>query len=427
MYKCPKCGFECADDAKFCSHCGSKIEKTKFCTQCCKELKSEQIFCPECGARVGMVDFDKESVFDKTKTTSENSEFTSTSKISLDRIITIIAEAFAILFVVIAMISVWGDFVTAEALGLKTSLGVKYWFEDGWKIMKQTDASIASTKLFFILGFISFIAAVAGVFSAGITAIVQCSKGILQHKNTSFKGAKAVGVSAFFPLFYFIFAFLTQCVYLKSDYITLPTKLGWGAILFGVFLLITLAVSLIRKFVVNENNRYKGGTAIAREAISFVTIAILTFVGFNVMSAVEQEGQTTGYSPLAFIQILDRFRGQSSFPTVAYKMAEVSTIFIVCAILMLCFAVCAFFVENTAMRKVKVKGFLIPLSVCFTLAFVFSLISTENYLVFVQAPNTILTVPTVYSIVGLVVIICGTIAYFICDHLNARNTMFSNN
>ena len=42
MANCPKCGGEIKENAKFCRHCGNKIEQ-----------EPQFVFCEECGAKVG--------------------------------------------------------------------------------------------------------------------------------------------------------------------------------------------------------------------------------------------------------------------------------------------------------------------------------------------------------------------------------------
>jgi len=55
MKKCQNCGGEVKDTAKFCKHCGSKIEqkpKEIFCEECGAKLDAGSTFCDECGARL---------------------------------------------------------------------------------------------------------------------------------------------------------------------------------------------------------------------------------------------------------------------------------------------------------------------------------------------------------------------------------------
>ena len=51
MKKCPDCGNECNDDAKFCDDCGYAFPQSKECPQCHAELKLTARFCSECGYR----------------------------------------------------------------------------------------------------------------------------------------------------------------------------------------------------------------------------------------------------------------------------------------------------------------------------------------------------------------------------------------
>lgn len=54
--KCSSCGFENPDLAKFCNHCGAKIEQHgKTCPNPeCKRsgLPEEAVFCPDCGTAI---------------------------------------------------------------------------------------------------------------------------------------------------------------------------------------------------------------------------------------------------------------------------------------------------------------------------------------------------------------------------------------
>lgn len=53
--KCPNCGFENPEGAKFCSNCGTKLNELKACTNpSCPEfgkhiLPQDSSFCPTCG------------------------------------------------------------------------------------------------------------------------------------------------------------------------------------------------------------------------------------------------------------------------------------------------------------------------------------------------------------------------------------------
>lgn len=57
MSKCPNCGADVREGAKFCESCGAKMEvespRKSFCPQCGAEMPAGAAFCSACGYRVG--------------------------------------------------------------------------------------------------------------------------------------------------------------------------------------------------------------------------------------------------------------------------------------------------------------------------------------------------------------------------------------
>lgn len=54
MKRCPSCGYENEDNAKFCTECGEKFAETpRYCTNCGTRLDPGTKFCPHCGVKVG--------------------------------------------------------------------------------------------------------------------------------------------------------------------------------------------------------------------------------------------------------------------------------------------------------------------------------------------------------------------------------------
>ena len=47
--QCPNCNNEVSDNAKFCTHCGSKLPQIAYCWQCGVGLPQNAKFCPQCG------------------------------------------------------------------------------------------------------------------------------------------------------------------------------------------------------------------------------------------------------------------------------------------------------------------------------------------------------------------------------------------
>lgn len=51
--KCPNCGMDCAQGAKFCSNCGAPLNQKSFCSNCGAEMAPGAKFCANCGTKRG--------------------------------------------------------------------------------------------------------------------------------------------------------------------------------------------------------------------------------------------------------------------------------------------------------------------------------------------------------------------------------------
>ncbi len=50
--ECPSCGYIADPDDKFCSKCGTELEKKYECPNCESEISEEDNFCPKCGTKL---------------------------------------------------------------------------------------------------------------------------------------------------------------------------------------------------------------------------------------------------------------------------------------------------------------------------------------------------------------------------------------
>lgn len=51
MMNCGKCDAQLADDAKFCPHCGARVDGKKVCPGCGREIAEDAVYCTYCGKR----------------------------------------------------------------------------------------------------------------------------------------------------------------------------------------------------------------------------------------------------------------------------------------------------------------------------------------------------------------------------------------
>lgn len=52
MVNCGKCDAQLADDAKFCPHCGERVDGKKVCPGCGREIAEDAVYCTYCGRRL---------------------------------------------------------------------------------------------------------------------------------------------------------------------------------------------------------------------------------------------------------------------------------------------------------------------------------------------------------------------------------------
>lgn len=80
MKRCVSCGFENANESKFCKKCGTKLEnevKKKGCYFCGKEVAEGALYCKYCGKpinSVGSIDYDETLVLNNKHSDSDNSK-----------------------------------------------------------------------------------------------------------------------------------------------------------------------------------------------------------------------------------------------------------------------------------------------------------------------------------------------------------------
>ncbi len=188
--RCKKCGFFNADNAKFCSDCGARLDGKKDCRFCGKQLDEESAYCSYCGAKMesGSSFINSRSVFKDSSTPSVNGNspfasvraaYTREKKTFFDKDIwgwfSIAGDIFVCLGMLCAFIFMFfiGARVTAGAgTGVSfQSCNIFYYFGEYYdKIVFPDTSSKTATLKDWLIVFVNNAAVSKGVFGTLIGA-----------------------------------------------------------------------------------------------------------------------------------------------------------------------------------------------------------------------------------------------------------------
>lgn len=104
--QCPKCRSENAENAKFCSNCGKRIDGKETCPSCGHECDAKASFCEACGKQLKKED--PSSSQEKPKTNKKD------TKNKLSQIFNIILSIASIVFLGLSIPLMFGDYFTTS-------------------------------------------------------------------------------------------------------------------------------------------------------------------------------------------------------------------------------------------------------------------------------------------------------------------------
>ena len=177
---CKYCNTQNPDDAKFCSGCGARIERTHFCLRCGATLEPDVQFCPYCGKRNSQKSNKNEPV------TAADENFCKEMKIaSLG--ISIALAVFSMVFVIFMGV----------AISSGEGANLFYYFSDVWKELALISRNygdysrslVVVSYVQALLGLMICVATIITVFAFGITGIIRSVQAIKGESKGSFNNA----------------------------------------------------------------------------------------------------------------------------------------------------------------------------------------------------------------------------------------------
>ena len=294
---CPRCGAEVTPDDAFCAKCGFDLKNGNKCKKCGTELREGSQFCHVCGAPI-----ENNQKVKPEKVIRQEKQKVNTSEL----IRKIFNYALMSLFLLASLFMIMGFFgkvMTAHALGVKESIGIKYFFGDRARDLKQIKEALDYPDYYhFVLSY--FIVHSVTYFGGMIGMFVVVGLGIR-------KFVKCIINKELFPRKYFILLLSTPLLYLMftsflmiltSD-VSVKSTFGWGTgMLFAscIICAVSFMISFISEAVFEKKN------IVIRSLVSVAFFLTLFTAIFGVRNhiAVSESGVTANVSVYVYVSAI---------------------------------------------------------------------------------------------------------------------------
>lgn len=221
---CGKCDAQLADDAKFCPHCGARVDGKKVCPGCGREIAEDAVYCTYCGKRQ-----DGKVVCNKCGEVYEGN--------FCPKCGTAVRPQAAIPGYSPAPAAMNALAAPALFLGILSAIGM---MADGEQVAAVNTILVDSAVVFALY---------VVVFALTAVAMVAFAKGIVK-RNGSCRTAACVfsGIS-----FGVSIAYLVMSIVLCDDSAT-PAKIGASPICALIFTVFTLAMAIVNACLLRKKN-----------------------------------------------------------------------------------------------------------------------------------------------------------------------------
>jgi hypothetical protein len=171
--KCPYCGAENNDSAKFCKECGKSIQKefNYACPKCGSPVEEKSKFCDNCGLELQWVDadYDKIPVPIKSKNKKIDANSKESKRTMPQLVASIVTASLVFISLLIMFIGLFGDVFVTRSGGTDVKMQFSYFFGDAFKSFSGINLNqyksaqfmysiIVIQHVFYFLMFVSIIA-----------------------------------------------------------------------------------------------------------------------------------------------------------------------------------------------------------------------------------------------------------------------------
>jgi len=214
--KCPRCESPIDKDDLFCPQCGYNLKEGNLCPKCKKEVPTGAKFCPKCGEPLK----DNQIIQKKLENKYRQTNF--------KYILNYILIGVFVLCCLLSIIGIFGDIFVAASEKYSITIGIKYFFGERTKELKNIADFNSQSDYYFLSSFFYFIYA-CSYFVAIIGILVTIGIGI-------YKIIYSLKLNALFStnMFVLLMAFclpylsLTRFLFFSTSATIDKAGFGWG-------------------------------------------------------------------------------------------------------------------------------------------------------------------------------------------------------
>ena len=232
--KCPYCGAENNDSAKFCKECGKSIEKTYdfVCPKCGSPVEEKSKFCNNCGLELAWVDadYDRIPVPVKYKDNKVKQAGQQEQRSTPQLIASIVTASLVFISLLIMFIGLFGDVMRSVSAGVELSKNqFTYFFGDAAKnyASSSNSESFKFLKALMVLHHIFYFLMFAAVIGTIIALAIVITFNFIKGKKLF---VKPLLIPMIASLAFTAYTIVAYCVFVGDSTYGVQLTIGSGPI-----------------------------------------------------------------------------------------------------------------------------------------------------------------------------------------------------